>query len=40
MKEAIVTDADFKTGLLELELTPETDQLWHNAWQAFQAGVK
>jgi len=40
MKEAIVTDSDFKTGILELELTPDTDQLWHNAWQAFNAGVK
>ncbi|HEY1330082.1 MAG TPA: extracellular solute-binding protein [Actinomycetota bacterium] len=39
MSDAVVLPDDFKTGKLELELTPETDQLWHNVWTAFQAGV-
>lgn len=40
MSDAVVREEDFKTGRLELELTPAVDQLWHNAWQAFNAGVK
>jgi hypothetical protein len=40
MQDAIVTNDDFKTGKLELELTPEVDSQWHAVWQAFNAGVK
>jgi spermidine/putrescine transport system substrate-binding protein len=39
MSDAVIQDSDFKTGRLELELTPAADQLWHNVWQAFNAGV-
>ena len=40
MSDAVIQPEDFKTGKLELELTPEVDALWHNVWQAFNAGVK
>jgi spermidine/putrescine transport system substrate-binding protein len=40
MSDAVVRPDDFKTGKLQLELTPATDQLWHNAWQSFNAGVQ
>ena len=40
MSDAVVEDEDFKTGHLQLELTPAVDQLWHNAWQEFKAGVE
>jgi spermidine/putrescine transport system substrate-binding protein len=40
MQDAIVTNDDFKTGKLELELTPQVDSQWHAVWQAFNAGVK
>ena len=39
LSDAIVRESDFQTGRLELELTPQVDQVWHNAWQAFNAGV-
>jgi len=39
LSDAIVRESDFQTGRLELELTPLVDQAWHNAWQAFNAGV-
>jgi spermidine/putrescine transport system substrate-binding protein len=40
MTDAVIRPEDFTTGKLELELTPEVDALWHNVWQAFNAGVK
>jgi spermidine/putrescine transport system substrate-binding protein len=39
MSDAVITADDFTTGKLELELTPDVDALWHNVWQAFNAGV-
>ena len=40
MSDAVIRESDFHTGLEELELTPATDVLWHNAWQGFTAGAK
>jgi spermidine/putrescine transport system substrate-binding protein len=39
MSDAVVHESDFRTGYFEEELTPSVDQLWHNAWQAFNSGV-
>src|SRR6266704_3694115 len=39
MADAVVHESDFHTGYFEEELTPQVDQLWHNAWQAFNSGV-
>lgn len=36
--DAVVQESDFQTGLLELELTPDVDALWHDAWSKFQSG--
>jgi len=36
--DAVVQEGDFNTGLLELELTPPVDALWHGAWSQFQSG--
>jgi spermidine/putrescine transport system substrate-binding protein len=38
LEDAVVLESDFKTGLLELELTPSVDGLWHDAWSKFQSG--
>ncbi len=38
LKAAVVRPSDFDTGYMELELNPETDALWHDAWQKFKAG--
>jgi spermidine/putrescine transport system substrate-binding protein len=40
MPAAVVRPDDFQTGYMELELTPPVDNLWHNAWQEFQAGAQ
>jgi spermidine/putrescine transport system substrate-binding protein len=40
MSDAVIQATDFETGKLELELTPQVDALWHNVWQAFNAGAK
>jgi spermidine/putrescine transport system substrate-binding protein len=40
MPSAVVRKEDFDVGLMELELAPETDNLWHDAWQEFQAGAQ
>jgi spermidine/putrescine transport system substrate-binding protein len=37
MSDAVVREADFHIGYFEEELTPQVDQLWHNAWQAFNS---
>jgi spermidine/putrescine transport system substrate-binding protein len=37
MSDAVVYEKDFHTGYFEEELTPQVDQLWHNAWQAFNS---
>jgi spermidine/putrescine transport system substrate-binding protein len=39
MPDAVVRKEDFTTGYMELELTPTVDNLWHDAWQQFQAGA-
>ena len=39
MSDAVVHEEDFHVGYFEEELTPAVDQLWHNAWQAFNSGV-
>jgi len=39
MSDAVVHESDFHIGYFEEELTPQVDQLWHNAWQAFNSGV-
>jgi spermidine/putrescine transport system substrate-binding protein len=39
LSDAVVYESDFHTGYFEEELTPAVDQLWHNAWQAFNSGV-
>jgi spermidine/putrescine transport system substrate-binding protein len=39
LSDAVVHESDFHTGYFEEELTPAVDQLWHNAWQAFNSGV-
>jgi spermidine/putrescine transport system substrate-binding protein len=39
LEDAVVHESDFHTGYFEEELTPQVDQLWHNAWQAFNSGV-
>jgi hypothetical protein len=40
MPDAVIRESDFHTCREELELTPATDVLWHNVWQAFTAGAK
>jgi spermidine/putrescine transport system substrate-binding protein len=39
MSAAVVRKEDFTTGYMELELTPTVDNMWHDAWQQFQAGA-
>jgi spermidine/putrescine transport system substrate-binding protein len=39
LSDAVVHESDFHTGYFQEELTPSVDQLWHNAWQAFNSGV-
>ena len=37
LSDAVVHESDFHTGHFQEELTPQVDQLWHNAWQAFNS---
>jgi spermidine/putrescine transport system substrate-binding protein len=37
LSDAVVREQDFHTGYFEEELTTQVDQLWHNAWQAFNS---
>ena len=37
LSDAVVHESDFHTGYFQEELTPQVDQLWHNAWQAFNS---
>jgi spermidine/putrescine transport system substrate-binding protein len=39
LSDAVVYENDFHTGYFECELTPAVDAMWHNVWQAFQAGL-
>jgi spermidine/putrescine-binding protein len=38
LSDAVVRETDFATGKLELELAPDVDSLWHDAWTQFQSG--
>jgi spermidine/putrescine-binding protein len=37
LSDAVMHESDFHTGYFQEELTPQVDQLWHNAWQAFNS---
>ena len=37
LSDAVVRESDFQVGYFIEELTPQVDQLWHNAWQAFNS---
>jgi spermidine/putrescine transport system substrate-binding protein len=39
LKTAVVRQQDFDTGYFELELSPEGQTLWQNAWAEFKAGA-
>ena len=36
---AIVRESDFDNGFQELELSPDGQKLWQNAWAEFKAGI-
>jgi spermidine/putrescine transport system substrate-binding protein len=38
LASAVVRESDFDTGYQELELSPQGQVLWQNAWAEFQAG--
>ncbi|MEA2485548.1 MAG: spermidine/putrescine transport system substrate-binding protein [Actinomycetota bacterium] len=40
LEQAVVKESDFPTGYELLELSPSTDNLWHNAWEEFKSGAK
>jgi spermidine/putrescine-binding protein len=40
MEAAVVRKEDFDRGLPQWELTPDVDDMWHDAWQNFRAGAK
>jgi spermidine/putrescine transport system substrate-binding protein len=40
MEAAVVRKEDFERGLPQWELTPDVDDMWHDAWQNFRAGAK
>ena len=39
MEAAVVRPEDFEVGYPQWELTPEVDDLWHDAWQNFTVGA-
>jgi spermidine/putrescine transport system substrate-binding protein len=39
LEAAVVRKEDFDRGLPQWELTPEVDDMWHDAWQNFRAGA-
>ncbi|MBI3648919.1 MAG: extracellular solute-binding protein [Actinobacteria bacterium] len=39
MPDAVVRQADFQAGVHELELAPDVNQLWQDAYNKFQAGA-
>jgi spermidine/putrescine transport system substrate-binding protein len=39
LKTAVVRESDFTRGYFELELTPDGQKLWQNAWAEFKAGA-
>jgi spermidine/putrescine transport system substrate-binding protein len=38
LSEAVVSESDFSTGKLELELAPAVNSLWQDAWSKFKSG--
>jgi spermidine/putrescine transport system substrate-binding protein len=40
LEPAVVRKEDFDRGYLLWELTPEVDDMWHDAWQNFRAGAR
>jgi spermidine/putrescine transport system substrate-binding protein len=40
MEAAVVRKEDFDVGYQQWELTPDVDDMWHDAWQNFRAGAK
>jgi spermidine/putrescine transport system substrate-binding protein len=40
MEAAVVRKEDFDTAYLQWELTPDVDDMWHDAWQIFRAGAE
>ena len=40
MEAAVVRKEDFDRGYPQWELTPDVDDMWHDAWQNFRAGAK
>jgi hypothetical protein len=40
MEAAVVRKEDFDLGLPQWELTPDVDDMWHDAWQNFRAGAQ
>jgi spermidine/putrescine transport system substrate-binding protein len=39
LRSAVVRESDFDAGLQELELSPDGQVLWQNAWAEFKAGL-
>ncbi len=35
----MMSTGDFDVGYIEYELTPDVDNMWHDAWQNFKAGA-
>jgi spermidine/putrescine transport system substrate-binding protein len=40
LEAAVVRKEDFDRGYPQWELTPEVDDMWHDAWQNFRAGAR
>jgi spermidine/putrescine transport system substrate-binding protein len=40
LEAAVVRQEDFKRGYMELELSPDVDNVWHDAWEEFKAGAQ
>jgi hypothetical protein len=38
--KAVVTQDNFDTGSFLLELSPEVDGMWQDAWDEFKAGAQ
>jgi hypothetical protein len=40
LASCVVRPEDFDKGQILLELDPDTDAIWNDAWAQFKAGVK
>ena len=40
LASCVVRESDFQKGHILLELDPDTDAIWQDAWAQFKAGVK